>query len=163
MLTIGLYLTVGIAVLVTAVFLGYGRERSWERIAGSPDLGRFDLVTVARSPTANDAIAASTGLRSDIDIELPLFEEDASVLLQTIASTITEVDPLARRVDDGADDRHLRYVTYSPGMRFPDLVNIEAISVGDGRTGIILYARAQLGRIDFGANKKRLELYVRDL
>ncbi len=163
MLTIGLYLAIGLAVLATAIFFGYGRERSWERIAGSPDLGRFDLVNVTRSPTANDAIAASTGLRPDADIELPVFEEDASVLLQTIASTIKEVDPLARRVDDGTDDKHLRYVTYSPGMRFPDLVSVEAISAGEGRTGIILYARAQLGRIDFGANKKRLELYIRDL
>ena len=65
-------------------------------------------------------------------------------------------DPQARRVDDGADARHLHYVTYSLAMRLPDLVSIEAVTFDDGRTGLILYARAQLGSSDFGANLRRL-------
>ncbi len=162
-MTFALLLIAGALVLTAIVFIGYGRERSWERLAGSPDRGRFDLMTVSRSSTPNDAVAASAGLRADADIVLPVYDAGASALLQRIAATIESSDPLARRVDDGADSSHLRYVTYSPGMRFPDLISIEAVAMEDGRTGLILYARAQLGRSDFGANLRRLRVYLEGL
>lgn len=163
MVMIALSLIAGALVVAAIVFVGYGRERSWERLAGSPDRGRFDLMTAQRSSTPNDAVAASAGLRADADIVLPAYDAEAPALLQRIAAAIESADPLARRVDDGADASHLRYVTYSPGMRFPDLISIEAVAMDDGRTGLILYARAQLGRSDFGANRRRLQLYLEGL
>ena len=84
-------------------------------------------------------------------------------MLHRIAAKIESADPLSRRVDDGTDSSHLRYVTYFPGMRFPDLISIEAVAMEGGRTGLILYVRAQLGRSDFGANRRRLRVYLEGL
>ena len=150
------------AVVAFVVFFLYGREKSWERLAGSPDSGQVDLLTVRRSLSSNDAMAGTEGLRADVDIVLPAYDENARVLLDRLATTIETVDPLARRVDDGSDPRHLRYVTYSPLMRFPDLVTAQVVALDDGKTGLLIYARAQLGRTDFGANLGRVKSYLPD-
>ncbi|MEM6464123.1 MAG: DUF1499 domain-containing protein [Pseudomonadota bacterium] len=152
-------LVAAVIVVAAVVFLAVGRERSWQMIAGSADRGRFDLAEVKRSPTANDALACTPGLRDDCDFELPRFDAAPSDLADRIALQIETVDPLARRVDDRSDIGHLRYVTYSPNMRFPDLVNIEIVPVDEDRVGVVAYAHAQLGRLDFGANRARLERY----
>jgi len=153
----------GLIAIAAVLFLGYGREKSWERVAGPPDSRRIDLLSVRRSESTNDAMAGTAGLRSDIDIVLPAFGQSPAVLLQQIARQVKAVDPLAERIDDGDDPFYLHYVTYSPHMRFPDLVSFQAMSLKDGRTGLIAYARAQLGRFDFGANRKRLERYLADI
>ncbi|MEX3012010.1 DUF1499 domain-containing protein [Hoeflea sp. TYP-13] len=152
-----------IIVVLALAFFAYGRERSWALIAGSPDRGRLTLATQKRSPTANDAVACTQGLREDCEIPLPAFDETPANLNERLAGQIEARDPLARRVDDGKAPDHLRYITYSPTMRFPDLINIEFVEMDDGRTGIIAYARAQLGKLDFGANRARLERYFEGL
>jgi hypothetical protein len=154
---------VALPVLAGILFLGIGRERSWELIAGSADRGRLDLVKIERSPTANDALACTASLRDDCDFALPAFDQTPAQLSQRIAAQIEKSDSLARRVDDGSAPEHLRYVTHSPNMRFPDLVNIEIVPLPDGRYGVLAYARAQLGKLDFGANQNRLERYFHDI
>lgn len=152
-----------IVLCAAIVFFAYGREKTWMRLAGSPDRGRLNLVEIPRSPTANDALACTAGLRADCDFEVPALAAAPQEIADKLAGRIEIADTLARRVDDGADPAHLRYVTYSPTMRFPDLVSIELVTLEDGRTGVIAYARAQLGRLDFGANLERLKLYLKDL
>ncbi len=155
-LLIAAAIVVALIVVVGIVFTVTGRERNWERIAGSPDRGRLDFSSLTRSPTGNDSLACSAGLRDDCDIVLPSFPEPPEQLSQSLVERIQAVDPLARRVDDGSAPDHLRYVTYSPNMRFPDLINIEFVAMPDGSTGVQAYARAQLGSDDFGANRNRL-------
>ncbi|MCP4319242.1 MAG: DUF1499 domain-containing protein [Hyphomicrobiales bacterium] len=148
-----------IIVAVAVIFVAVGSERSWALIAGSPDRGRLEFASLERSPTANDALACTQGLRDDCDITIPAFDIAPPELAERIARHIEIADPLARRVDDQSAPDHLRYVTYSPTMRFPDLVNIEIVQMQDGRTGVLAYARAQLGEIDFDANSERLKRY----
>ena len=153
---------VALPVLAGILFIGIGRERTWELIAGSADRGRLDLRNLERSPTANDALACTAGLRDDCDFVLPAFTRQPAQLSQQIAARIEKSDALARRVDDGSAPEHLRYVAYSPTMRFPDLVNIEIVPLPGGGYGVLAYARAQLGKKDFGANRARLERYFQD-
>ena len=42
-------------------------------------------------------------------------------------------------------------------MRFPDVIHLEARPMPDGRTGIMAYAAAQIGKSDLGKNRARLE------
>lgn len=154
-----------VAILLCGMllFLTYGREKSWSLLVGSPDRGQLEIQSFKRSQTDNDALACTSGIRTDCDITLPAFEDRPEILIERLAQRIERVDPLARRVDDATSPRQLRYVTYSPIMRFPDLINIEAILRDDGRSGLLAYARAQLGKRDMGANKARLTLYLEDL
>ena len=150
---------VGLIVVAAVLFLLIGREQSWAMVAGSPDRGRLEFSSLARSPTANDALACTPGLQNNCDFELAAYDATPQELAERIARQVELVDPLALRVDDGSVTEHLRYVTYSPNMRFPDLVNIEIEQMDDGRMGVRAYARAQLGRLDFDANKARLKSY----
>ncbi|MDA4847303.1 DUF1499 domain-containing protein [Hoeflea poritis] len=162
-LLVAVAVVAAIILCAAIVFFAYGREKTWMRLAGSPDRGRLDLVEIRRSPTANDALACTARLRDDCDFEVPAIDAAPADIAARLAGRIEDADPLARRVDDGDDPAHLRYVTYSPAMRFPDLISIELVPLDDGRTGVIAYARAQLGRLDFGANLERLKLYLKDL
>jgi uncharacterized protein (DUF1499 family) len=145
-----------IAIAILA-FVLIGRERSWEMIAGSPDRGHYDFAVGARSPSGNDALACSPGLCESADFDIAPFEDAPEIAIERLAQRLLASDPLAHRVDDGTDAAKARFVTYSPVMRFPDVIHLQAIRMSDGRTGVMAYARAQLGRKDFGKNRARLE------
>lgn len=150
----------GAITLVAAtlvVILLIGRERGWEMIAGSPDTGLRNFSTESRSPTANDALACSPGLCSEPDFEIAPLDETPAAAIERLAAQLLASDPLARRVDGNADPAKARFVTYSPQIRFPDMIHLEARTMQDGRTGVLAYARAQLGQADFGKNRTRLE------
>ena len=68
-----------------------------------------------------------------------------------------------RRVDDGSDPARARYVTRTPLMKFPDTNTFEAVTLENGRTGLVAYAAAQLGYSDGGNNRKRLEAVMERL
>jgi Protein of unknown function (DUF1499) len=151
-----------IAVAAAAFFL-YGPERVWVRIAGDPDLGPYDFATAPRSPDPNDALACTPGTcGGKPDFELAAQDEAPEALIGRFAMTIAHDFPQAVRVDDRKNPRQLRYVTYSPLMRYPDTTTVEAAPLPDGRTGLRAYAKAQLGSGDFGMNRKRLETWLAD-
>lgn len=147
-------LLVGAAI---AAFILTGRERSWELVAGSPDRGPRDFSTAQRSPTNNDALACSTGLCTEPDFEITPFDDAPAIAIERLSQRLLASDPLARRVDDRKDTNKARFVTYSPLMRFPDVIHLEARAMPHGRTGIMAYARAQLGKSDLGKNRDRLK------
>lgn len=147
----------GTIVLALAAFLLIGRERSWELMAGSPDRGQRDFAANQRSATPNDALACSPGLCQDPDFEIEPAGDAPPAAIERLSQRLLAIDPLARRIDDRSDPLKARFVTYSPTLRFPDMIHLEAVSLPDGRTGLMAYARAQLGRSDLGKNLARLK------
>jgi uncharacterized protein (DUF1499 family) len=148
------------AALVCAALVGLaliGRERSWALIAGSPDRGQYDFDAGRRSPTDNDALVCSPGLCANADFEIGPLDEAPAAAIERLAQALSASDPLARRVDDRSDPMKARFVTYSPMFRFPDVIHLEARILPDGRTGLMAYSAAQLGKEDMGKNRQRLE------
>jgi len=150
-------LLVGAAI---AAFILIGRERSWELVAGSPDTGQRDFSTAQRSTTNTDALACSPGLCTSPDFEITPFDDAPAIAIERLSQRLRASDPLARRVDDRTDSAKARFVTYSPLMRFPDVIHLEARAMPHGRTGIMAYSRAQLGTSDMGKNRDRLKALV---
>lgn len=151
---LGLIILIGAAV---AAFIFIGRERSWELIAGSPDQGQRDFSINQRSATSNDALACSPGLCTEPDFEVTPFDDAPAIAIERLSQRLMASDPLARRVDDRKDPAKARFVTYSPLIRFPDMIHLEARPMPGGNTGIMAYAGAQLGKSDLGKNRARLE------
>ena len=60
-------------------------------------------------------------------------------------------------VDDAGDE--LRFIMRSPTLRFPDTISVEFFDVKGGAT-LAIYARAQIGYKDFGANEKRVRRWL---
>ncbi|MDF1609661.1 DUF1499 domain-containing protein [Hoeflea sp. YIM 152468] len=148
---------ISLLLVAALAFLLIGRERSWELIAGSPDTGPRDFSTNARSTTANDALACSPGLCAEPDFEIQPVDETPAAAIERLSGLLLTTYPLTRRLDDAADPTKARFVTYSPRLRFPDMIHLEARAMPDGRTGVMAYSRAQLGEKDFGKNRARLE------
>ncbi|MCY0096140.1 DUF1499 domain-containing protein [Hoeflea ulvae] len=151
---------IGAVALVAAVLIAFvliGRERAWQMIAGSPDTGPRDFSINARSPSPNDALACTPGLCADPDFTVAPMDDSPADAIERLAQKLLATDPLARRLDDGSDPAKARFVTFSPLMRFPDMIHLEAVAMADGKTGLMAYARAQLGKSDLGKNRARLE------
>lgn len=149
-------------ILVFAVFFAVGPQQVWLHLTGPADMGRYDFDGLQRSATGNDAVACSPSLCGEnADIELPSFAETPSELIIRLDARIMSGTGSADRVDDRSDPAYARYVTHSPWMAYPDTTDIEAIDLGDGKSGIRAYARAKIGQKDFGANAERLREWLK--
>ncbi len=158
-----LVLVVGFVAAAVVFFLAYGRENFWEMYAGSADRGPQEIASLKRSVSANDALACSEGMRADCDVVLPRYNEQPEVLIRRLSVNIERVDSLARRIDDKQDPTQRRYITYSPIFRFPDFVLISAVPLDGGQSGLLIYAGAQVGGQDYGANRARITRYLKGL
>jgi hypothetical protein len=157
-------LTLILALLAAIAFLAFfaiGPQNAWRALAGPPDMGRYDFTTLPRHTSDNDALACSPGLcdgRADFDI--PVHDAEPEDVINRLDVAISGSGSSVVRVDDRSVHGYARYVTHSPWMGFPDTTDIEALTLGSGRTGVRAYARAQIGRKDFGANATRLRLWL---
>lgn len=157
-----LILLVLLATVATVGFLIYGRENTWQLIAGNPDQGPFELAAPVRSDRPNDALLCSPGLCEGVAVDgaLPVYDMAPEALIAALRAAIEAQPDRKQRVDEGTDPAALRYVTWTDTMRFADTSQFLAVDLGDGRSGLVAYARAQLGRSDMGNNKARLERWT---
>ncbi|WP_421857695.1 DUF1499 domain-containing protein [Oricola sp.] len=155
----------GILAALIAAFFAIGPANVWKRIAGDPDLGPFERSAPSRTGRPNDALMCTPGLCNgvEIDRELPGFDLEPEALIARIDTALKETGETAKRVDDGSNPARLRYVTWTARMGFPDTNSFEAVKLPDGGTGLVAYARAQLGYSDAGNNKRRLNGIVKAL
>ena len=158
-------LLVLLALIVGVAFAGffiYGRENTWQLIAGNPDQGPFDLTALVRSHRPNDALLCSPGLCNDVavDATLPVYAMEPDALMAALRTAIERQPDRKRRVDDGISPTALRYVTWTETMRFPDTNQVRIVDLGDGQTGLIAYGRAQIGYSDQGNNLARLQRWT---
>lgn len=68
-----------------------------------------------------------------------------------------------KRVEQVAEDseRHrLTYIQRSPVLRFPDIVTVEFVPLGDGRSSLAIDSRSRYGRSDFGVNHRRVTSWM---
>lgn len=151
-----------IVSLATALLFVSDKEGFWLRIAGNPDTGRLDFAALRKTGKPNEGLACPDGFcpNADADIRTGSYAVSTKTLRERILRLL-EDDPDYRRVDDGQDKNRLRYVAYSPSMRFPDLVTIELIDLEPERSSIAVHARAQLGYGDGGANLRRIKRILR--
>jgi hypothetical protein len=155
----------GIIALVAIAFLSLGPARSWKMAAGNPDLGQFDIENPVRAKRPNDALLCTPGLCGNvrIDGELPEYDLQPPALMQQIDKAFATLGERLERVDDGSEPDLRRYVTWTPGLGFPDTNSFEAVSLANGKTGLVAHARAQIGYSDRGNNRRRLREVTRKL
>lgn len=156
-------MTTALVIVAAVLLLGaglalYGRESAWRIVAGDPDRGQFDLAAPERSPRANDALLCTPAICGEIrrDGDLPEFDLPPAELISRVDEAFRSLGEKMQRVDDHADPARLRFVTWTPGLGFPDTNSFEAIALPNGRTGLAAYARAQIGYSDRGNNRRRL-------
>jgi uncharacterized protein (DUF1499 family) len=53
------------------------------------------------------------------------------------------------------DQLQVHYVVRSALLNFPDLVTVQAVSMGADRSTLVIWSRSVYGRSDFGVNRER--------
>ena len=135
----------------------------YEAVFGPPDLGPVEFETLARSRTANDALACPPGLclaAADFDPGVyPGSDEElrrrfaAFVLAQPRVIPVYRSDTPGRPMQD-------RYVQRTKWMSFPDTIDVRFIALGNDSSTLAIYSRSQIGRRDFGVNLARIRLWT---
>jgi hypothetical protein len=67
------------------------------------------------------------------------------------------IDPIAIT----ASGRRLTYVQRSTVLRFPDVVTVEFIDLGNDRSTLATDSRSRYGKSDFGVNRRRVSEWMR--
>lgn len=155
-----------ISALSAIIFVAYGRENTWQLVAGNADLGPFDLQNLQRNHRPNDALLCAEPLCPDgvkIDKTLPPYELPVHEVIEAIDLELRQSGVKYQRVDDRSDPSQARYVIRSNAMRFPDTNQFQAFELDGGKTGLIAYGRAQIGHSDLGVNLQRLTNLTKNL
>jgi len=156
-----------VAIGLVSVGLGYGLwrgwetglERTWQGVFGSADLGSVDFATLRRRTNPNDALICPRDIcpQAQPDAEPPVFPVPAD-RLRSLVSEVALAEPGTSLLDRGP--RQDRYLVRTRLMRFPDTVVVEVFDRGEDASTLALYSRSQIGRSDFGVNRRRLERWV---
>ena len=72
-------------------------------------------------------------------------------------------EPRVRQVGAEKDRLHLVYIQHSFFFRFPDIVTVEFLPTGSGRSTLALLSRSRYGESDFGVNAARVGAWVAKL
>ncbi|MEN0001037.1 MAG: DUF1499 domain-containing protein [Pseudomonadota bacterium] len=164
-----LYLIAGFvfaALLSVAAIMVAGPDKLWSALYGGPDLGPFDLETLKRTTKPHDALLCTPGAcppELEADGALPAYADDPAALLTKLVQKAEAGPDNAQQVGGSATDGTVRFVTRTASMKFPDTNQFWAVSMPDGKTGLVAYARAQVGYSDLGVNRKRLESWTANL
>lgn len=149
-----------IVLIAGATFFLIGPQRVWEMTVGDPDMGAMTLDSIQRTGKPNDALFVPPSFASTPDsIVVGTFAVEAGTLYTTLIARIEALGGVTW-VEQNADARYARALTFSPMLRFPDTNHIWVTEEGDGTSGLALYAAAQMGTSDVGKNKARLESWL---
>lgn len=133
-------------------------ERLWDRLAG-PDPGPVQFDALVRRRSGNDALAAPFSFAGPQgEVEVPVYPVGA-LRLGAIVDQVALAEPGAVRLP--SPEGRLRYRVRTRFLRFPDLVDVALLPREQRTSTLMLYSRSLTGRGDFGANRRRVEAWLR--
>lgn len=146
------------AILITHQTVGF--EKVWASLTKDDVDAWSGFETLQKTEKKNQyLVCPEQACKSEPDRISPQFPANADQLT-TLFTKIMLNDGGAELVAyDEASKTHI-FKTYSPTIRFPDLTFFQAIDLENGQSTILIYAKAQLGELDFGANKKRIDRMI---
>lgn len=166
----GIYLAI-IVVLTAGIGLSsyyiFGFERLWLSVA-KDDVGQWvGFEKLLKSSKQNQYLVCLDDIcPSPPDRTAPIYDMSADQLIEHVNTVMLDQEATLLRIDKETNT-HI-YRTHSPILKFPDLTFTQARSLHsdaqDGEQSILLiYAKAQLGELDFGANQKRIDRMLETL
>lgn len=157
-----LTILLGLPLAVALMFVIVGRERLLAMVFGPADQGEVNLAALDRRGRPNDAYLAPEGFNAGTrgpDATPPVFNASAEAVRAALV-TVALAEPFTERVHQDSVTLHDRFVQRTPLMRFPDTIDVKVIEIGEGRTTVAIYGRAQVGYRDFGVNRARIDRWL---
>jgi uncharacterized protein (DUF1499 family) len=141
-----------LAVGVLAVRVYLGREAE-SRLA---DDEVIDFASRASGGRENVFAACPQGYcRPPGDMESPIYAVGWE-RLRDYWSEVMAVQPRVGLVAWDAQHRRATYIDRSALFRFPDIVTVEFVTLGAGKSSLAIDSRSRYGRGDMGVNRRRV-------
>lgn len=161
------YIVIFLLFLLTIGFLSHqmiGFERIWAAFTDDDLSGWTGFETLHKEKKKNQYLVCPQNLCARVpDRPSPDFPTSAEQLTQIVLQ-IMEQEGQAKLIKYDAATQTYIFQTHSPTLRFPDLTFLKITDLNDGaqapRAQILIFAMAQLGELDFGANQKRIDLML---
>ena len=141
--------------LISAIFPACGALGA----SGLPPPPPMDMAAIVRPASPNTALAAPAGFLPAPDIVVAPFMLPPDRLYATIRA-VAGAQPLTFPAAAYDDRRQLHYVARTAALNFPDLVAVAVAGPAEGPSTLVIYSRSVYGRSDFGANRKRVEVWL---
>ena len=153
----------GLFVLIALLYIVVGFERVWSAMAGKPSSEIIQVATIKNTAKPNQYLVCPNDFCDEKSDRIsPVF--DASVdRLQAVMAEIERNDANFSKVNSDDGDRRQKYIMRSPFWRFPNLISIEYIPLENDQSTIAIYAQAQLGQSDLGANKAFIDQLLSEI
>jgi uncharacterized protein (DUF1499 family) len=151
----------GLLIVVLGLLIWDGRlpERFFA-VGKAPDI---EFATLERRDTPNQYLMCPNDLcKAYIDDLPPLY--GANVFeVRKAWETLLQREPRVKELRRNMQATQIDYVQRSAFWRFPDLITIRFIAIGERKTTIAVYSRSVYGQGDFGVNKARIRAWVAKL
>jgi uncharacterized protein (DUF1499 family) len=91
----------------------------------------------------------------EADRESPIFELPWERLRDYWREVIAAQQSIEQVAAD-AEQRRFTYIQRSPVLRFPDIVTVEFVALGDDKSSLAIDSRSRYGKGDLGVNRRRV-------
>ena len=160
-----------IAILVLIVFAGgglwlIGPEKLWRQFGTIQPL---DIYSWVGRSTPNWALACPA---QDSDEryckgiapthESPLVSQTPEDVFNWLVARIETAAKTQRHKTKRDTALKTRFIALSPGLSFPDIIDLEVFATNDGRAGFALLSQSQIGISDMNVNGQRIGAIIDD-
>lgn len=115
----------------------------------------MDMAHLTRPATPNTALAAPAGFVPEPDVVTHAYAVPAAQLYAAIrAVALAQERTFLLTAYDEQLQAH--FVARSALFGFPDLVAVQAMADGEGRSTLVVWSRSVYGHSDLGVNRKRV-------
>ena len=145
--------------LFTALALSVGLTACGSGVEGIPVPQPIDMAHITRPETPNTALAAPAGFTPTPDILTPVYDRSANELYASVIEA-AERQPrtyLLKRYDDL---KQVHFVERIAVFGFPDLIAVQVLDDGPGRSRLVIWSRSVYGSWDFGVNRRRVQHWL---
>jgi len=127
-------------------------------------LERIDFQTLARARTPNTFLLAPEGLcqQAKPDVLSHQYGTSAAQLRQAFLRVALSKARVSQTLKDDVA-LYDNLVARSALFRFPDLIAVRCLDLGNGRSSLAVYARSVYGHSDLGVNRARTMAWVREI
>ncbi len=129
---------------------------------GLPTPPLLAIAHIERPASPNTALAAPSGFRPPPDLITPVYAVPPARLLAAIAAVAAR-QPRTYPAAAYTAEMQLDWVARSAVWNFPDRVTAQVLAAPGGGSELVLYSRSVYGYGDFGANRRRLQAWLRAL
>jgi uncharacterized protein (DUF1499 family) len=156
-----LWLVVVIAVAALAARFYFGRDAEDQLRAGEQvDFAHLDLPSRDNVYLMCPADPLICNLKADE--ASPVFPVDPARLRERWMEMVA-AEPRARLIGTEKDRPHLVYIQHTFFFHFPDIITVEFLPTGNGRSTLALMSRSRYGEGDFGVNAARVGAWIAKL